>query len=257
MVLQPEAYPKLIERIGDSPGTVIPLHFLLRSSCTVWTDDEHALDNVVLRTETRLSTSFLYGEDRDALMPLISEAGKCDMLLAPAEMAGLAQDAAEAALGVTMTREQMEQKSASAAPPVPPTPGYEVRRLTADDISLLETAPGELQWTCASWGSWERLLAHSIVVAAMADGAVVSVATAFGRSQRHDDIAVATAPEHESKGLCTACGATIMEAILTEGRVPVWTVMIANRPSFRVSEKLGFVTQSHCVALLTDKQEQA
>lgn len=250
MLLDPAAYPQVIQLIGDSPHTVIPLHFVLRRECEVFVDDPKALRNLVIRTEM----AFVYGQDGRALEPLIAHSGLGKMMWTSAELAQTVKTVAEKTLGVRLKHAHIEQKSATVAPAPPDTPGHEVRRMDTGDLDALNSAPEEIQWTRHPWGSWDRVLAEGIVVGALHQGQIVSLATTFGRSQAHDDIGVATASEHQTKGLCTACGARIMAEILALGRTPVWTVDVANKASFRVSEKLGFVTQFHAAGFSEESE---
>ncbi len=250
MILEPEDYLRLIEKVGDSAQTVIPLHFLLTGQATVLVDDPENLGNVVIRADSQHPMVFCYGDDMGRLLPLLREAGRTRQLWAPAEFAEDILATAREAYEIPLRMHRVEQKTVSRAPSVPqPEDGIEVRRLDPEDAALMRNAPEELQWLREGWGTWERQLREGIIVAAVRGLEVVSAAVTFGRSLRHDDIGVATSSGRQSKGLCTACGAGIAAAILSEGRVPVWTVAVDNHASFRVSEKLGFAAEYHAVGI--------
>ena len=257
MILEPGGYPRLIDRVGDSARTVIPLHFLLTGQATVLVDDPEGLGNVVIRADSQHPMVFAYGDDMGKLLPMLQEAGPTRQLWAPAEIADDILATAQEAYGASLGMHRVEQKTVSPAPSVPqPEEGIQVRRLGVEDAALMRKAPEELQWLREGWGTWERQLREGIIVAAVRGLEVASAAVTFGRSLRHDDIGVATSSDSRSMGLCTACGAGVVSAILSEGRVPVWTVAVDNHASFRVSEKLGFSTEYHAVGICPEASAQ-
>lgn len=248
MNLPPEAYQRLVDKVGDTAQTVIPLHFCRTGQATVWVDAPDALANVVIRADIQHPMVFCYGDDMAALMPMLREAGMTRQLWAPGAIGDALLPTAEEAYGAPLHMHRVEQKVATVAPLVPEPEGVAIRRLSESDVGSLQ-ACGDLQWLPDGWGSWDRLLQEGIAIGALDDERVLAAAVTFGRSATHDDIGVATDASSRCKGLCTACGAAIIAEILAEGRVPVWTVAIDNKASFRVSEKLGFETRFHAVGI--------
>ncbi|HCU38733.1 MAG TPA: hypothetical protein DGT21_25955 [Armatimonadetes bacterium] len=139
---------------------------------------------------------------------------------------------------------------------IPPPAGVDIRRLSQADLPAIEASGEELRWLSNGWlRSWEVLLEGGILVGALLDGRMVSGAVTFARAERLDDIGVATASEQQRRGLSSACASAMVAEILAESRQPVWTVFCSNTPSVRVSEKLGFATQTECVVIREKPQE--
>jgi len=252
MILQPSDCDRLVAALPDNAQTVLPLHFILVGRAEAYVDSPDNPRNMAVRTDTVNSMVFADGEDMQILEGLLGEAGPAGMTWFPDRLAPHVQALTDSAYGTVLRRAEHLQRSTSTAPPIPATPGFEVRRLTADDLHLAQGAPERIQWVTHGWGDWQRLLTDGIVVAALAGSNVAALAVTFGMSRQYADIAVATAPAFQNRGLCTACAATLMPQIMQTGRRPVWTVDVSNKPSCRVSDKLGFETHFRAVSFSRD-----
>ncbi len=245
MELTPDRFPAVIDALGENTRTVIPLHFVLRRTASVWADD--ALQNVAIRTAHPRPQVFVFGDDAELLMNLIRNAGRARLYWAPEGCADEIELELRGWLGEDLDRIPDVQRTVDRAVQIPAPPGVELRRLTMDDLPLLQSTHQELHWLYESWGGWECVLEEGIVVGATVDDKVVSAGVTFARAGTLDDIGVATESAHQRRGLSSACSSLLVREILAEGRRPVWTVFVENTASYRISEKLRFRTMTRCV----------
>ncbi len=249
MLLNPSQYPPLIDAFEESCGTVLPLHFLLHGPVKVYATSPDAVSTAVIFADMPHPVVFGVLGDVDVLADLLREVGPREELWVRSEQADEGIAAVKAAYGIDLKADTIEQKDLAEAPPVPDSPGFEVRRLSESDLPALEGMAGELQWPSNGWQTWPRVLEKGAAVGAITGGKIVSIATTYGISRRYADIAVATHSDVQGKGLCTACAATLIPEIFAMGVTPVWTVHMANKASHRVSQKLGFTTRFNAAYL--------
>jgi len=233
----------LADALPDTPQNVLPLHFLRRPGTVAYGDAE-AWRNVAIVT-LHPDLRFAKGDDPQTLVALLEAAGVLQrQVWTPLEQAEALAAALHTATGVARTIAPVRQKHAHRAPAVPCPAGAEVRLLTPADAALLEGADEQLHWVCDAFGGPRGMLQEGLVAAGIVEGRVVALATTFARSRLHADIGVHTHADYRGRGFCTACGATVMRAILASRQAPVWTVEDGIVGSARVSEKLGFEVSS-------------
>ncbi|MGD8240814.1 MAG: GNAT family N-acetyltransferase, partial [Armatimonadota bacterium] len=245
MQLPPDRFPAVIDALGENTRTVIPFHFVLRRTASVWADD--ALQNVVIRTAHPRTQVFVFGDDAGLLLDLIGSAGRARLYWVPEGCADEVERGLREWLGDSIDRLPDVQRTVDRPVDISAPSGVDLRRLTTADLPLLDSAHGELHWLYETWGDWERLLDEGILVGAIVDGDLASAGVTFARAAELDDIGVATVSTYQRCGFSTACAALLVREILAEGRRPVWTVFVENTPSLRISEKLGFRTMTRCV----------
>jgi len=245
MQIPADRFPAVIDALGENTRTVIPFHFVLRRTASVWADD--ALRSVVIRTAHPRPQVFVFGDDAPTLTDFIHNAGRARLYWVPEGCADDIECELRAWLGGGLDRLPDVQRTVDRAVDIPPPAGVELRRLRAADLPLLQSAHQELHWLYESWGDWETVLSEGIVVGAIVDGEVASAGVTFARAAVLDDIGVATVSTYQRGGLSSACSALLVREILAQGRRPVWTVFVENTPSVRISERLGFRTMTRCV----------
>ncbi len=247
-------FTRLRDALGENTRTVIPFHFLKHDGARAWADER--FENAVIFTGPIKRMVFVYGDDADWQVELLGGLEWLGMYWCPTDTGEDIHRAVEAKAPVETLLEPDIQRTVHKHVHVPPPEGVELRRLSQADLPSIEAAGEELRWLCNGWQrSWEVLLDGGILVGAIIDGRMVSGAVTFARAERLDDIGVATLTEYQGGGLSSACASAIVAQILAEGRRPVWTVFCSNTPSVRVSEKLGFVTQTECVVIRERPQE--
>ena len=127
MILPPDAYRRLVDKVGDTAQTVIPVHFVRTGQATVWVDDPEALDNVAIRADIQHPMVFCYGEDMARLMPMLREAGMTRQLWAPGAIGDALLPVAQEAYGAPLRMHRVEQRVATVVPAVPEPEGATVR----------------------------------------------------------------------------------------------------------------------------------
>lgn len=247
-------FTRLRDALGENTRTVIPFHFLKHDGARAWADEQ--MRNAVIYTGPIKRMAFVYGDDAEWQVELLGGLEWMGMYWCPTNTVEAIHRAVNAkAPGETILEPDI-QRTVHEHVHVPPPEGVEVRRLSQVDLPEVEAAGEELRWLSNGWQrSWEVLLQSGILVGAIIDGRMVSAAVTFARAERLDDIGVATVSDQQRRGLSSACASAIVAEILAEGRQPVWTVFCSNTPSVRVSEKLGFVTQTECVVIREKPQE--
>lgn len=118
-----------------------------------------------------------------------------------------------------------------------------VRRLTADDASLLAALSPESAWISKTWGGPRGLAESGFAWGALVAGQLASVACTFFLGETYEEIGVVTEPAFRGSGLSTACAGALCQDIRARGHQPSWTTSPDNVPSVRVAEKLGFQVQ--------------
>jgi RimJ/RimL family protein N-acetyltransferase len=118
--------------------------------------------------------------------------------------------------------------------------GFEIRRLGAADAPALTGLSTRSAWVHDTWGGAEGLAASGYAWGAFDGPVLASVACTFFLGRRYEELAVATEPAYERRGLSTACAAALCEDVHARGRVASWSTSPDNVASIRVAEKLGF-----------------
>ena len=131
--------------------------------------------------------------------------------------------------------------------PVIPWTHPAVRRLTADDLPLLEAATADLGMHGWRFGSAAALLREGFAAGAVVDDRLVSVAFTSARADRHAEVGIVTTEPGRGHGFSTAAAALVCADIQRGGQTAVWSTSEDNLASRRVGDKLGFVQVSRRV----------
>ena len=246
----PEQRPALVEALGDSPETLIPVHLLRRGWCDAWVaGDPSDFRGAIVQAHDLMEEPWGFGDDAEVLWQLlgnvqgwkhvnVSQAcaapmGKLIGTL-PGSDVGFHGDVYHIMLG-----------------PCPSHSNAAVRRLAPDDLPLLEAAPAAVR---GGGGSTERMLEEGISAGAIDAGRLVAIASVSFTTDRHADIGVSTLEEWRGRGLATAAASLVAQAVQESGRAPVWSAGEGNAASLRVAQKLGFVEVSRRVYINLHKR---
>ena len=246
-------FPRLMDALGENTRTVIPFHFLERERARAWADEQYA--NVIVHTDAVGGMAFMFGDDVAWQAEILEDLGRLRLYWCPT-------GTVQRLLKVVASKHEAElilepdiQRTVTEHVEIAAPEGADIRRLTSEDLPAVRACAPELEWLSDGWGSWEQLIESAILIGAMAEGRMVSSALTFARSAHLDDIGVATAPSHQRQGLSSACASMLVKEMLAAGRTPLWTVFLSNTPSVRISDKLGFVTQTECTVICGKAQE--
>jgi GNAT superfamily N-acetyltransferase len=132
--------------------------------------------------------------------------------------------------------------------PSPHLPHPAVRRLTPDDLPLLQAAPDIIRGHDPA-----RMLTEMTVAGAIVNGRITAIAQNYALSDRYGDVGVATLPDFQGQGLATAAAALVAEALQENGRIPVWSCGEDNYASLRIAQKLGFEYDSRRTYIILEK----
>ena len=115
-----------------------------------------------------------------------------------------------------------------------------IRRLSADDAASVAALSPHSIWVAKTWGGPAGMAASGYAWGAFVEGRLVSVACSFFVGRTHEDLAVATEPGFERRGLSSACAGALCGDVMARGRGVSWSTSPDNLASLRVAEKLGF-----------------
>lgn len=225
------------EWLGDSPTTVIPIHFLREGRAEVFcVGSPHDPDGVVIQPLEYPEEPTAFGEANAiaSILPMLSgwtcinvPANVADALIEPVK---LAANAVSVRLLDDIYHELTD--------PVREVNLPGVRLLSVDDHDLLGSAPVDLVGDNAD--SLLKEMTWGYVAVAIREGQVVSITHTFAGSERHVDIGVATIEAWRRQGLATATAGQVAGAIQRDGRIPVWSCGGTNRGSLAIAARLGF-----------------
>ena len=128
-----------------------------------------------------------------------------------------------------------------------------VRLLASQDSSLLSAAPPEVAGT--GYRGIEEFLREAIVVAAIVDGLIVSLAYTTSQSQRYADVGVYTLKPYRRRGFARAAASLVSTRVQARGRTPVWSTGHFNTASLAVARDIGFTEVSRRTYVVTDRIE--
>ncbi len=236
--------------LGDTPETTISVHLLRRGRCrVVIVGAPDAPFAVIVQGDDAPDEPVAFGDDAGAIWrALRTLPGWTCVNVAPAIATDLA---ALMRREVGRTIRTLDDIYHTLERPAPRISHPDVRRLTPDDLTLLETAPASLQG--AGFGDAAALLAEGIVAGGLVDGALATIAHTSALTARHADIGVATREDQRGCGLATTTAALVASAVRATRRTPVWSCGATNAASLRVAAKLGFREVSRRVYLLPDR----
>ena len=125
-----------------------------------------------------------------------------------------------------------------------------VRKLTLQDIRLINKAPKELQGN--GYLTIKSMLKNGIVAGAIVDDQLVSIAHTYAETDLHADVGVFTIEQYRGNGFATAASSLVAREIQAGGKVPVWSCGEDNYASLRVAQKVGFTKVDNRTYVIPD-----
>jgi len=252
--LDPARHLELIAALGDSPETVIAVHYLRWESCRAYVagDVAHFHGAIIQHFDTPTEPTG-FGTDPDVLDTLLQAMQGWDCISVPAICAPGLGAALMRRLGVRVR--YLDDIYYHLVQPAPPVRSEWVQRLTLADLALLEAAPPQIH--TSGFGSLAALLTDGIVAGALVDGQIVAIARTSARSERHGDIAVATLEAWRNHGFATAAASLVAQELQAAGQIPVWSAGAHNAASLRVAEKLGFTEVARRRYVIADSADRS
>jgi hypothetical protein len=113
-----------------------------------------------------------------------------------------------------------------------------VRRLTEDDVDLVDRAPPALRTT--GYTSTVAALTGGVAAGGIADGNLVALISMSTSSERYADIGGHTLEPWRNQGMGSAAAFLVAREVQSRGFTPVWSTGEDNYRSQRVAQKVGF-----------------
>jgi len=122
----------------------------------------------------------------------------------------------------------------------PPRPHSDplVRLLGVEDIPLLPRAENP-SWA-GGFRTYEELLAHGAIAAAIVEGRIVATAVCTAANARYADIGVHTLEPYRRRGFSSAAVCLVAKELQARGLVPIWSTGSHNLASQHVASRVGF-----------------
>ena len=249
-VLEQWERDSLADALGDTPETVIPVHFLRRGLADAWVaGTPPRFDGVIVREHWLPHEPWCFGRDPlavwELLRPLNDWGRQSISPNVPADLACrlatlVSQDA-------DIQLQQYGDVYHTLGGRVNQFTVPEVRELDLEDEGLLAAYrrnPREMGFT-----TFEDLLTCGAAAGAVVEGRLVALAHTNAMTARYGDIGVATDEPWRGRGFASAAACIVARSIRERGRTPVWSAGEGNTASLRVAAKLGFVEVSRRVYL--------
>ena len=254
MVLMREQWEhdRLADALGDTPETVIPVHFLRRGLADAWVaGTAPRFDGVIVQAHLLPQEPWCFGMDPSAiwglLRPLYDWARQSFSPNVPADMACQL---------ATFITEQADVQCRQYGDVYHTLGGRvneftvpEVRPLGLEDEGLLaayRSDPREM-----GFATFEDLLTEGVAAGAVVGGSLVALAHTNAMTALYGDIGVATDEPWRGMDFASSAASIVAGRIQELGRTPVWSAGEGNAASLRVAAKLGFVEVSRRVYLNT------
>ncbi|MEY9844264.1 GNAT family N-acetyltransferase [Streptacidiphilus sp. MAP5-3] len=237
--VRPSAAESWFERwfVPEIPGPSVLAEHVLTTGCGDWRVDDLRSPRVVL---VRAGGQRLLRGDPDrmpeAWFPLLARG----QVSVPARfLPVLGQRFAS----VTPWRRRVLVQWRPGLPHPRPGSAYTLRALGPADQAELAGAHPALHWIWETWGSPAALTRSGAARGAFLGADLVALACTYLRGRHHEDVAVATAPDHRRRGLAAALAAQLASEIRGRGRDATWTAPTSNSASLAVAAALGFQPQ--------------
>jgi GNAT superfamily N-acetyltransferase len=242
-------HPVLAAALGDSPETVQSVHVLRRGLCRAYiAGDLPRFGGAIVQSNDWPEEPAGFGSDPDVLWALLEMVEGWTCILVDAGCAPGLAERVQAAQGGQVRF--LDERTHVLAEPASVIQDPLVRRLTLNDLSLLESAPLELR--TGLWSSTRQLLAEGTIACAVVSGQIVATALVTAYSDRYADIGVYTRKGYRGRGFATAATSLVAQTVQEGGRMPVWGAGAHNAASLRVAQKVGFREVSRRTYVILD-----
>ena len=243
---------RLADALGDSPETVIPVHFLRRGLADAWVaGTAPRFDGVIVQAHLLPQEPWCFGRDPSAIWGLLRPLNDwARQIISPNMSADMASQLA------TLIKQDAGVRCRQYGDVYHTLGGRvneftvpEVRPLVLEDEGLLaayRSNPLEM-----GFATFEDLLTNGAAAGAVVEGSLVALAHTNAMTARYSDIGVATDEPWRGMGFASSAASIVARRIRERGRTPVWSAGEGNAASLRVADKLGFVEVSRRVYLTT------
>jgi RimJ/RimL family protein N-acetyltransferase len=241
----------VLAALKENPETVISIHVLTRGDCNVYVSDDRPSGSLaILQSKDLLPEPTGFGSNAKALWRQLTRVKGWQCILVDKEVAPPLGEIISSQLRTPVAflddvyhvpREQVfhfENES--------------VRRLTLDDLTLLEALPREAQ-PIGFWRNLRTSLIEGLVAGAIVEGKVVATSFIAARGQTYADIGVYVLKKYRRRGLATAAASLVARSVQSDGLIPVWSCGSHNLPSLKLARKLGFIEASRRTYVVIEK----
>jgi RimJ/RimL family protein N-acetyltransferase len=238
----------LADALGDTPETVMAVHRLRRGLArAVVAGPPHRPRAAIVQAFSVPEEPAGYGDDPEAIWSLLRDLDGWTSVHVTLALGPPLANLIAAATG--RPRAFSEEIYAVLDQPVTALAHPAVRRLTPDDLPLMEAATADLGMDGWRFGSAATLLAEGFAAGAVVDGRLVSIAFTSARAGRYAEVGIVTAEPWRGRGFSTSAAALVGADIQNAGQTAVWSTSEDNIASRRIGCKLGFVEVSRRVYL--------
>ena len=232
----------LLATLVETPETVISIHILKRGECNIYVSGNRRPRPVaILQSKDLPSEPVAFGSDVNAVWQQLTQVKGWQCVLVDKEIAPTLGEIISSQLMTPVSF--LDDVYHVPQGQILPFEHKWVRRLTSEDLALLETLPHEAQ-PIGFWGDLRTSLREGLVAGAIVNGEVVATSFVAARGQRYVDVGVYVLENHRRCGLATAVASLVTRSVQSDGLVPVWSCGSHNLPSLKLARKLGFVEVS-------------
>lgn len=232
--LSSQEVPTLARTLGDSPATVIPQHQLRvgQATATLAGSPEQPAALVIQANDEPTA----FGYDVHALWAILQTLNGWFCVEVEAKWGEqLAEYLAQS--GITTRLYGDHYYLLHGTLQHQPQPTLETRLLAPADIPIWQASAPELN--VIGFSSHAELLAHGVAAGSFHQGQLVALAHTSALSPRYADVGVYTAEAYRGQGLAAYAAELVMQQVVAQGRIPLWSTGADNRASRRVAQKLG------------------
>ncbi|HEV2125297.1 MAG TPA: GNAT family N-acetyltransferase [Chloroflexota bacterium] len=227
----------LVDAIGDTPVSTIPLHYLLRGWATAYVAGPPAtFAAAIVQSLLDPGEPAGFGANATAMWGLLRRMTGWACVNVEKDVAPALGTHIEAETHIPVRYYGDVQLLLQR--PVVPFRNEAVRLLTLEDVALVEAAPRELRG--GGWPTTRQMLEEGVASGAIMDGRLVAIAFTSALTPKHADIGINTSAGWRGRGFATAAASLVARQIQQAGLRPVWSTGEDNWASLRVAQKLGF-----------------
>ncbi|MFX1565570.1 MAG: GNAT family N-acetyltransferase [Promethearchaeota archaeon] len=244
----------LAEFLSDSPEAILAVHALKRLYCKATVVGElPEVKAALIQFINMPHEPRIFGTNLDAIWVLLQSIKGWDCVNVPAEIASTIGSFVQKQLKRPVRYYSDFYYALSV--PVRRFEHELVRRLTIEDVELLEAAPKEFRGH--GYGTAIGLLEDGLVACGIALDEIVSIAHTGGHTEKYADIGVITREDWRNKGLASAAASIVAEGLQERGITPVWSTGDDNLPSVRTAQKLGFTKVSQREYVIVEENKSS
>ena len=235
--VDPGAEPELASRLADQPFTFGARAALLRRVASAWVSGSFRGPwAAVVTVPWRPGEPEAFGTEPVRIWELLRRLPDWFCVNCTSELAD--RLAPILAQGVGQPVRSMDDVYYTLTGPAVPCTSPYVRRLTEEDVALLESSDEPLR--PVGFDSLLAAVSGGIVAGATFDGRLVARTSMTLSSEEYADIASYTLEDWRGRGFASAGLSLVATELRSRGLTPVWSTGELNMASRRVAQKIGF-----------------